>query len=433
MGRAYVNRQVQIGVETVKGTAVAATKFLPTMSIELSRELTVKQYRALGQKGVAASKITQDFCSGTLSGPMNWTEIVYPLSTLVAPVITTPGGGTLSRQWLFTALNQGEDAYKTLSIYEGDVNAAYRAAYCLLTQFGVNIVKDDATISGTFLGQNMIDSNLTIAINEVQSLIKSGTVTSGTFTLTYSGQTTAPIPYNATADDVYGALVALTNIGSGDVVVTGGPLPSVATVITFQGALGGTNIALLTVGNGSIVGGGTIVASTVTDGGPGSVASVALLPAGPREVDIFMDPIGGTIGTTKVTDALTASFGLNNKQVAKWVLNTSNSSWKETVEVPPAMSGAILTEHNAQSRAFYTAITAASNPYYLIRFKFTGPLIEGAIFYTATVDFAAQVIGAKEEDSDGVWGYNYSLLPEYNTTYGNKLWEITIVNVQTAL
>lgn len=433
MGRAYVNRQVQVGVEVTKGTAVPTTKTLPTMSIELTRELTVKQYRQLGQKGVAASKINQDWCSGKLSGPLNFTELVYALSMLVSPVITTPGGGTLSRQWLFTALNQGADAFKTLTIQEGDSTAAQQAAFCLLTQFGITIAKDDATIAGTILGQNLAAASLTTTINEIQSFIKTGTVSGGSSAWTYSGQTTGAIPYNATADDVYGALVALSNIGANDVIVTGGPLPSTAVRVEFTGALAGTNVASITVDNTNITGGGTIVQSTVNNGGAGTISSPALLPIGPRQVDIYMDAIGGTIGTTAVTDALTAAFGIANKQVPKWVLSTSNSSWKESVEVPPAMTGEILTEHNSQSRAFYAAISSTDNPYYLIRFKFTGPLIEGSIYYTLTVDFAAQVIAMAQTDSDGVWAYKYTLLPSFNATYGNKLWEMALVNQLTSL
>lgn len=330
-GRGTVNRVVQIGVETVPGTGVPANKSLPTMSIELTRELTNKQYRSLGYKAVTATKITQDWCSGKLTGPLNYTEIVYPLATLVTPVITTPPSGILARQWLFTALAQGADANKTLTIQEGDATAASQAVNCILTQFGIDYKEDEATISGTILGQNLLTASLT-----------------------------------------------------------------------------------------------------------GSPTAVALSPIGPREIDIYMDPIGGTIGTTKITDALTASFGLSNKQGPKWVLNTANPSYKETVELVPAMSGMIQTEHNAQSRAIYDAITASSNPYKLVRFKSTGPLIETvagplSYFYTVTVDFVAQVMATKQADAQGVWAYDYELVPEYHTTYGNKLWEITILTSLTAL
>jgi len=329
MGRPIVNRVVQVGVETVPGTPVPANKSLPLTSIELQRELTVKQYRALGFKGQTAFKVTQDYSSGTMSGPFNYTEIVYPLATMVQPVITTPTNGVLTRDWLFTVKAQGADTFKTLTIQEGDGDAASQTAQSIFTQLGLDIKEDEAVLSGKILSKNMTSVSLT-----------------------------------------------------------------------------------------------------------GSPTAIAQLPIGPREIDVFMDPIGGTIGTTKVTDAYMAQFGIDNKQVAKWVLNTSEASYKEPIEVVPTMSGLMCTEHNAQSRAFFNAITAVNNPYYLIRIKATGPQIEAVTptyFYQAQIDFVSQIIATKQEDAGGVWGYSYTLVPAYHPTFGNKLFEALIRTTLTAL
>lgn len=55
----------------------------------------------------------------------------------------------------------------------------------------------------------------------VQTVTITGAPTGGTFTLTYAGQTTAPIAFNATAAQVSTALVALSNVAPGDLAVTG--------------------------------------------------------------------------------------------------------------------------------------------------------------------------------------------------------------------
>ena len=72
--------------------------------------------------------------------------------------------------------------------------------------------------------------NFAAGTNEVQTITASGTWTSGTFTLTFQGQTTAPIAFDATAADIVTALNLLSNIDSGDVTATGGrrsaPRPS---------------------------------------------------------------------------------------------------------------------------------------------------------------------------------------------------------------
>lgn len=59
------------------------------------------------------------------------------------------------------------------------------------------------------------------AQNEKQTLTVTGSPTGGTFTVTYGGQTTAALDYDATADAVETALEALSTIGNGNVRVTG--------------------------------------------------------------------------------------------------------------------------------------------------------------------------------------------------------------------
>jgi len=100
------------------------------------------------------------------------------------------------------------------------------------------------------------------AVNEVQVVTLNGTPTGGSFTLTYSGQTTSAIAYNASAATVDAALEALSNIGAGDVAVTGsagGPW-----TVTFETALAATNVAEM-AGNGASLTGATTNTLTATD------------------------------------------------------------------------------------------------------------------------------------------------------------------------
>jgi hypothetical protein len=69
------------------------------------------------------------------------------------------------------------------------------------------------------------------------------TATGGTFTLTYSGQQTGPLPFDLTADGLRGALEGLSRIGAGNVAVSGpggGPFE-----LRFGGELEGRNIEVV--------------------------------------------------------------------------------------------------------------------------------------------------------------------------------------------
>lgn len=104
--------------------------------------------------------------------------------------------------------------------------------------------------------------------NEVQSVTITGAPTGGTFTLTYSGQTTAGIAWDATAAVTQAALEALSNIAPGDVVVRGGPFPASAVTVDFTGTLAATNVAQMTGSAASLTGGTPVLTiATVSAGG----------------------------------------------------------------------------------------------------------------------------------------------------------------------
>ncbi|MDX3232880.1 hypothetical protein [Streptomyces sp. ME19-01-6] len=110
--------------------------------------------------------------------------------------------------------------------------------------------------------------------SEVQTVTVTGTPTGGTYTLTFSGQTTAGIPYNATAAQVKTALEALSNVDVGDVTVTGGPHPGTAVVVTFVGQYLGDDVSQMTASAAGLTG-GTSPAVTVTTTTAGGAATAS--------------------------------------------------------------------------------------------------------------------------------------------------------------
>lgn len=91
--------------------------------------------------------------------------------------------------------------------------------------------------------------------SESQTVTITGTPTGGTFTLSFDGQTTAAIPYNATASQVAAAVGALSNVGLTNVKATGGPLPGTAVVVTWINRLQGEAQELMTASAVGLTGG----------------------------------------------------------------------------------------------------------------------------------------------------------------------------------
>lgn len=128
--------------------------------------------------------------------------------------------------------------------------------------------------------------------NDVQTVTITGTPTGGTFTLTYGGQTTAAIAYNASAAAVLAALVALPNIGSSaNVDTSGGALPGSAVVVTFQGELGNSVQPVMTA-DGAGLTGGTTPAVTVTHTTPGTTAEHIIGVFDGPDRDFFGNTVG---------------------------------------------------------------------------------------------------------------------------------------------
>lgn len=134
--------------------------------------------------------------------------------------------------------------------------------------------------------------------NEVQTATITGAPTGGTFTLTFSAQTTAAIAYNASAAAVQSALEALSNVNPGDIKVTGnagGPY-----TLTFGGQYLGDNVASLTA-TASLTGGTTpgVTMATTTAGGTATASDGTQKFAGFLYAEVAFYP-----GSTKAGAAL---------------------------------------------------------------------------------------------------------------------------------
>jgi hypothetical protein len=172
------------------------------------------------------------------------------------------------------AADTGQSAVVTITFNTPPANLAQvRLAYFTETAKAYpQAVNADATVKpGAVRGRNVVIFVGTRGVNEVQSLTVDAT--GGNYTLGFNGYNTANLTPASTAAAVQAALEALPSIGAGNITVTGGPGGAgggTPYVITFVGALGGTNVSAITSTNVSLAGGAsTAVVTTTTPGGTG--------------------------------------------------------------------------------------------------------------------------------------------------------------------
>lgn len=126
---------------------------------------------------------------------------------------------------------------------------------------------------------------------EAQTIQVTGTPSGGDFKLSVNGEVTAAIAYNADAAAVQAALEALSNVGVGDVTVTG----TTTKTITFGGAYAGVDVPTILLANNGLTGGSSPSVTIVTTV-PGGAQVLAGFLAYP-EVLLRTD---GTVSDTAV-------------------------------------------------------------------------------------------------------------------------------------
>ena len=107
------------------------------------------------------------------------------------------------------------------------------------------------------------------AVSEVQTMDRSPSPNSGTYTLTYEGQTTAAIAYDASPSEIQAALEALSTVNADSITVEGGAdgLGDGAVTFTFSTTLG--DVSMISVdGSDLLPGSSPVTVEETTKGVP---------------------------------------------------------------------------------------------------------------------------------------------------------------------
>lgn len=222
--------------------------------------------------------------------PPNTTDPGAPTTTPTAPSSPWTDLGALSTDGLTENPSQSRTDFKRW----GSISKFLSVITDEEHTFQLKCLENNANVLGLYYRAGAALTPSGSSANEVQTVTISGTPTGGSFTLDYNGQPTVDIAYNATASAVQTALQNLSNIGSGNVAVTGsagGPY-----TVTFQGTLAAANVAQLTAAN-NLTGGTSpaVAVATGTQGTAGSLLTVTDDTTGQRDVRAFcFDLIQGT-------------------------------------------------------------------------------------------------------------------------------------------
>ena len=428
--RATVFNITQIGPETTPGTSVAATKRLIGTSIMPSIKTEVKTYRPQGARVTTTGVMNKEWSEASIEQEVAQYggDQSYLIAGLLGPpTITNPSSGVYLHAWnplAFTGLTP-----KTFTVEAGGFVRASKFTYGLVTGLSMEGSRDGVSLSGSMIGQRTSDGiTLTAGTAEVQTASKTDTVSGGTFTISFMGETTSAITYNAANSAVLSALEALPNIAPGDVTLGGGPINTTAVTITFAGQYASADVPLMSINSGSLTGGGTYDIVQTTAGAP--LSQLALQPISGKDWDFYLDTTGAGIGVTKLTRVFSWKWGIEDMYGPVWVGNTSEASWAAHVDTAASTSFSFKVEADSTGMGYLTQLRAGTVVFPQI--KCTGPTLNAST-YLAQYGFAVLLTEISDfQDEDGVYAVEYSGEIVYDATWG-KWADIQLRNAVSAI
>lgn len=421
--RATVFNTTQLASETVLATTVPANRRLLCTYFETDPNVPTTPYRPQGFVANTLAIQGKESTALNISGAQCFNDIVYLLSSLLKTgVITTPAGATNTRRWTFSPASSSADTFASYTVEKGSSVGAERVSGVVVNNLTLRWTRTDANLTGAAMGQvlteaiTMTGSPTDIAAapidpksvsvfvgssfntNEVQTLAINGAT--GTYVLTYEGQSTAPIAVAATTAAVQTALQTLSTIGANNVTVGG--TPGTSYTITFTGNLAGVDASLL-------------VLSAFT-GGPPTI--VVTTPG----------------GLTKLTRCLSCELAIPDRFMFPYTLNDADPSWSFVVQQGVDPRCTIEVEHDSTAAAFMGNLRSRTTLYAKILARGAAVETITGVPYPLTLSllFPFKFVENTRGDSDGVYRSTFPMALMYDPAFSGWL-TVTVDNGLAAL
>lgn len=412
-----------LGKETTPGDAAAPTIRLKAAKLPFSVQPTVEDLRQQGDLLPADHVTIFEKSESPVEGYATYDE----LGLLFASVFGKPSTSLVESgayRHEFVMDTRGPSNPQTYNREYGDVNHAERVSYVLVDALGLDWDRGKMiSLSGHAHGKKMVDNlaGVTAGVNAVQTLTITGTPTGGTYKLRWNGQETSALAYNADAAAIDAALEALSNIGAGDVSVSGtGPF-----TVTFTGALAGKAQPIIELSNNSLTGGSSpsVTIAITTLGGYTEHKCVPVLPG--HNTNYYATTLAG-LAAGKLSKAVTGNVAVGGRyDVVTW-LDAANPEFSEHGETAMTLVGKIMVNADSGAAAIRADVNRATAKY--LRLEFEGGIVAGATKYRLTIDMAVKVRQAGQLSNQGVvYAQEFEFGSVFDPAWGRAA-QIVLVN-----
>ena len=420
--RATVNQVVQIGAESVPGTAVPASKLLSAFMWTFGEKAATKQFTATGRKYPSASELLTEYAAGKISGQGDFGALIYPVASVygkgpqilppTAPALATAtSGGTVLAgvyQVLITYVNANGETVGSSASSITTTGSTSTITVTSPTQAG-NATGWNAyftAINGsTFTKQNSsptaIGTNFVLSAPPSAGAAPPTSNTTGTTPALHSPSTTA---YDWT---FYPPLAGVASpqtftVQQGDSV----DAEQYAYLVFSGWGYSFTRKQELTVI-------GDWFSQTFTDGISltASPTNIALLPMIGAQANIYLDTTSPAIGTTQLNDPLKVDFQASNFFGQYFPINRAQASFTSHLDLLPKNELKVTLQANSTGIAIRGNYLQTGTRAY-VRCSAQGGTIDTpnsvkAFFQHDMAVFVSDM--AELSDVDGAYGVEYTL------------------------
>lgn len=151
--RASVFGQVQVGLETVHGTSVAANRLLTSFDVMPTADINVDFYRPQGNKFPTVAVAGKDLTTARIAGKPTYSELIYILSGLLGAATITGPNADGAYTHTYNPASSAADAFSSFTVERGSAVAAEKFTFGLFTQLGLTFDRDRADLSGYMIGR----------------------------------------------------------------------------------------------------------------------------------------------------------------------------------------------------------------------------------------------------------------------------------------
>lgn len=159
--RSSISQSVQIGVETVPGTPVAASKRLASIGFKIGPKVESSTLLPIGQKYSTLEVVGKEWAEAEIEGAPVYTELPYLYASLMStPTITQfmdsaiPTG---AYKYVFDSATFGDDTPKTYTLEQGSSFRAHRVSNAIITEWSMDWDRNEISMGGNAIAKAIED------------------------------------------------------------------------------------------------------------------------------------------------------------------------------------------------------------------------------------------------------------------------------------